>query len=405
MSQSLIYHGFGIPSSYEYQKTTYESGGIQFWLRTRPAYRECSNCESNRVILRGSKHRLFKTVPIGRKPVEIILQVYLLECRSCGVIRQERIRFADGKRRYTKAFERYVLCLSNCMTIQDIACLLEIGWDTIKEIQKRYLKQKFSKPKLDELKWIAIDEIAVAKGHKYWTIVMDLVAGNVVYVGEGKSEESLAPFFKRLGRYRKNIEAVSIDMSPAYYSAVSHHLPDAAVVIDHFHIVKLMNEKLAELRRRLFKQLKAGFKKQVLKGAKWVLLKNPENLIPEKDEHAALQLALGYNQPLATAYYLKEDLRQLRFQVDKDTAQAAIEGWIKRAYASGINLLKKMAKTLQRYKCEILAYYDYPISSGPLEGLNNKIKTLKRQAYGYRDTEFFKLKIYAIHKARLQLIG
>ena len=135
------------------------------------------------------------------------------------------------------------------------------------------------------------------------------------------------------------------------------------------------------------------------------MLKNPEHLNEEKDEKRRLESALALNEPLATAYYLKEDLRQIWSQADKQTAEEAMEDWIQKANASGITLLKKMANTLTTYRNAILAYYDYPISSGPLEGLNNKIKTLKRQAYGYRDHEFFKLKILAIHQARYALIG
>ncbi len=405
MSQSLIYHGFGIPSSYEYLKTTFKGGGIQFSIRTRPSYRKCSQCQSYRVISRGSKLRQFKSVPVGIKPVDIVLQVYRLECRECKAIQQEEIQFSAGKRHYTKTFERYVQQLSTTMTIQDISQLTRTSWDTVKDIQKRYLKRRFSKPKLHKLKRIAIDEIAIAKGQKYWTIVMDLEKGNVVYVGEGRTQESLLPFFKRLGRYRRNIEAVSIDMSKSYYAAVGKYLPHATIVIDHFHIVKLMNEKLTKIRTSLYKKLEETTEKQVLKGVRWMLLKNPENLVQEKNEHITLETALKYNQPLAIAYYLKEDLRQIWSQKDKQVASQAIEGWIKRAHASEIKPLKTMAKTLTTYKNAILAYYDYSISSGPLEGLNNKIKTLKRQAYGYRDAEFFKLKILAIHQTKFTLIG
>ena len=405
MSQSLIYHAFGISSSYEYLKTSYVGGSIQFWIRTRFSYRQCRQCNSYNVFSRGRKYRLLKSVPIGARPVEIMLEVHRLECRDCRCVLQEDIAFSEGKRRYTKTFERFVLGLSACMTITDIASFLQTGWDMIKEIQKRYLQRKFSKPKLHKLKCIAIDEISVGRGHKYWTIVMDLEAGNVVYVGEGKAEASLSPFFRRLGRYRGNIEAVSIDMSKAYFAAVGKHLPNAKVVIDHFHVVKLMNERLAAFRTQLHRNIKRGYKKDVLKGTKWLLLKNPEHLDEKKDETQRLELALALNEPLAIAYYLKEDLRQIWSQTDKKTAKKVIEDWIARANASGIRLLKKMANTLTTYRNAILAYYDYPISSGPLEGLNNKIKTLKRQAYGYRDKEFFKLKILAIHRAKYALIG
>ena len=146
-------------------------------------------------------------------------------------------------------------------------------------------------------------------------------------------------------------------------------------------------------------------KKQVLKGTRWLLLKNRENLDPEKDEKRRLKEALALNEPLATAYYMKDDLRQFWDQPGKAFATMFLDGWIRRAEASGIRILQQMGKTLAAHRSGLLAYYDVMISSGPLEGTNNKIKTMKRQAYGFRDMEFFKLKILAIHETRYELVG
>ena len=145
--------------------------------------------------------------------------------------------------------------------------------------------------------------------------------------------------------------------------------------------------------------------KEVLKGIRWLLLKNPENLDEKRNELERLEEALRLNQPLACAYYLKEDLRQIWNQADKATAETVLKDWIRRAEASGIGMLKKFAKTLAAYRSGILAFYDYRISTGPLEATNNKIKTLQRQAYGFRDSEFFTLKIYALHLTTYALVG
>ena len=134
-------------------------------------------------------------------------------------------------------------------------------------------------------------------------------------------------------------------------------------------------------------------------------MKNPENLDPKRNERERLEEALRMNQPLATVYYLKEDLRQIWDQPDQGTAAQVLDDWIRRAEASCIKVLQKFAGTLAMYRTGILAYYDYRISTGPLEGTNNKIKTMQRQAYGYRDEEYFKLKIYAIHEAKYALVG
>ncbi len=183
------------------------------------------------------------------------------------------------------------------------------------------------------------------------------------------------------------------------------HLPEAAIIFDRFHIVKLFNDKLSDLRRDLYREAKDQLRKDVLKGTRWLLLKNPGNLDEKKGEKERLQEALQMNEPLYTAYYLKEDLREVWNQPSKIQAENVLDAWIQKASSSGIPPLKTMAKTLSAYKSGILAYYDFPISTGPLEGTNNKIKTMKRQAYGFRDMEFFKLKIMGLHETKYALVG
>jgi transposase len=339
------------------------------------------------------------------KKVFLDLEVQRISCRRCGQVRQADLGFADPRVSYSRAFARYALDLSKHMTIQDVARHLGISWDVIKEIQKEDLTRRFSKPCLKKVRRIAIDEIAARKGHRYLTVVLDMDTGAVIFVGDGKGSDALAPFWKRLKRSRAKIKAVAMDMSPAYISAVSGHLPDAAIVFDHFHVVKLFNDKLSDLRRALYHETKNALHKAVLKGTRWLLLKNPENLDPAKREKERLEEALKLNQPLACAYYLKEYLQQIWLQSSKQQAAAILADWIEKALASGIKMLKKFAHTLASYKSGILAYYDHRISSGPLEGTNNKIKTMKRMAYGFRDMEFFKLKIMALHETKYALVG
>ena len=404
MSTSLLYHGFGI-RGYQYVRTQYEGGDIIFRIRQDPMKLRCSQCGSKQIIRRGKVDRLFRSRPIGNKRVWIALAIQRILCLSCGVLRQVKVHFADRRCSYTKAFERYALDLSRHMTILDVAHHLNVSWDVIKNIQKQNLERRYRRPKLKKLTQIAIDEIAIGKGHRYLTIVLDLKSGAVVFVGEGKGAEALDPFWKRLKDAKAKVEAVAMDMSPAYISAVVENMKEVTIVFDHFHIIKLFNDKLSDFRRKLYHEATTVMEKAVLKGTRWLLLKNPENLNEDRNEHQRLQDALKLNQPLAIAYYMKEDLRQLWAQTDKAAAQAFLDDWIRRAQASRISMLVKFAKTLAAHRTGILAYYDYPISTGPLEGTNNKIKTLKRQAYGFRDIEFFKLKIMAIHEAKYALIG
>jgi transposase len=403
MSTSLLYHAFAI-RGYDYRKTDYAQGTVTFTIAQDPKDWRCPACGSRQVIGRGHTERCFRTVPIGRRPVCIVLPVQRVGCLACGVVRQVDVAFADPRRSYTRPFERYALDLSQHMTIKAVAHHLGVSWDVIKDIQKRDLQQRFAKPRLADLKQIAIDEIHLGKRQGYVTVVLDLASGAIVFVGDGKGADALEPFWKRLNRSGAVVDAVAIDMSPAYISAVETHLPWAALVFDHFHVIKLFNEKLSQLRRDLHREA-AEADQEILKGTRWLLLKNPENLDPARDELARLEKALELNQPLATAYYLKEELRQFWAQADKVTAAIFLESWIARARVSGIPLLRSFARTLRQHEDGLLAYYDYRLSTGPLEGTNNKVRALQRQAYGFRDVEFFKLKLLALHEAKYALVG
>jgi len=194
-------------------------------------------------------------------------------------------------------------------------------------------------------------------------------------------------------------------MSPSYIASVLENHPGAEIVFDHFHVIKMYNDKLSDLRRELYREATGPLEKKVLKGTRWLLLKNPDKLNAKRNEKQHLQEALKLNEPLALAYYMKEYLRQIWKQPNKAQAEEILDDWIVKAQASGIKKLVHFANTLTMHRRGILAYYDYPISTGPLEGTNNKIKTLQRQAYGFRDKEFFKLKILALHESKYALVG
>lgn len=404
MSTSLLYNAFGI-RGYEHMSTSYDEGEVTFHIRQSRHRLRCPKCRSNVVRSQGSVPRTFRTLPIGRKPVLIRFDIPRVLCLSCHQTRQVKLAFADSRRTYTRAFERYVLELSRHTTIKAAADHLQLSWDTVKDIQLRSLRQRFGKPRLGKLKQIAIDEIAVGKGHRYLTLVLDLLSGAVVFVGDGKGVDALEPFWKRLRRSRAKIQAVATDMGKPYIRAVRDNLPGVVHVFDHFHVVKLFNDKLSGLRRELYHQAQSGTDRKLLKGTRWLLLKNPENLDAERNELERLREALRINVPLSTAYYLKEDLRQIWSQPDKATAGRVLHDWMARARASGVRMLVQFADTLEEHEEGILAYYDYRISTGPLEGTNTKIQAMKRQAYGFRDQDFFKLKILGIHEAEYALVG
>ncbi len=182
MSTSLFYHAFGV-RGYSDVRTEYRGGGIVLVIDQAPSAWRCAACGSREVLPKGRVWREFRTVPIGHKPVMIAFPIPRVRCQECGRTRQ--VRFADPRRSSTHAFERYALELSRDMTIQDVAAHLGVGWNLIQDLQNRHLQRRFSRPKLGNLRKIAIDEIAVAKGHRYLTVVLDLDSVAVVLVGDG----------------------------------------------------------------------------------------------------------------------------------------------------------------------------------------------------------------------------
>ena len=404
MSTSLLYHAFGL-RGYHHESVSSQDGRVTFRIRQDREHLRCSDCGSDHVWSQGSVDRTLRTLPIGNKPTLLQLAVPRVYCFACQNVRQVKLGFAAPRKSYTRAFERYALDLSRHMTIQAVAQHLQVGWDTIKEIQAASLQRRFGKPKLRNLKQIAIDEISIGKGHRYLTVVLNLLSGAVVFVGDGKGVDALKPFWKRLRAARAKVRAVATDMSKAYIRAVRDNLPKAVHVFDHFHVIKLFNDKLSGLRRELYRQAELSSNRKLLKGTRWLLLKNPENLDPKRNEQQRLQDALDLNTPLTIAYYLKEDLRQIWEQPDKRTARRLLRDWMARARASGVRMLERFADTLEEHQAGILAYYDFPISTGPLEGTNTKIKAMQRQAYGFRDKEFYKLKILGIHETEFALVG
>lgn len=292
------------------------------------------------------------------------------------------------------------------MTIQDVVETFGLSWNSVAEMDLRRLK-KLSRPGLQQLKRLAIDEVYLGKLHKFVTVVLDLDRRAIVSVAKGRGAAGLTGFFSRLKRAGVTIQAVATDMAGGYIAAVIKHLQGAKLVFDHFHVVKLMNEKLTILRRELYHELKDKQQRDVLKGVRWLLLKNPENLKQDDrvDEPARLKEALTLNEPLSQAYYLKDELRLFWKQTSKAKAEKFLTQWCRRADATGIRVLKTISKTLLGYRTGLLNWYDEPISTGPLEGINNKIGLLQRRAYGYRNYENLKQRLLTLHHAKFSLVG
>lgn len=288
------------------------------------------------------------------------------------------------------------------MTLSDVAELTLLSWDTVKSIVKSALAKDYGKPALKGVRYLGIDEIHLGKTKRFYTIVIDLEDGRILWAKPGRGKAALQGFWRRLRLAKARIKAVATDMSAAYWSAVLENLPAAVLVFDKFHVIKLMNERLDDLRRQMVREAEGPMKLKI-KGTRFLLLRNPENLkaeqIPRLDE------ALHLNEPLLLGWYLKEELRELWSQPSRQQMAAFMKDWGAKASQTGIGQLIKMAKTLQTHASGILAYAQHPITTGRLEGINNKIKTLTKRSYGFHDENFFILKLLSLHHSKYKLLG
>jgi transposase len=305
--------------------------------------------------------------------------------------------FAKPKKRVTISFEKYVIELMRFATIEHVSKFLGVSWNLVKNIHKAYLQKEYQSPDFTSIRYIGIDEFSIRKGHEYMTIFINLETGVIIHAVEGKSQESVTPFILELKEKAINLKAVAMDMNAAYASAIQRHLPDVDIVFDRFHVVALLNTAIDEIRRdQQTKCNSVGLK--VIKGMRFLLLSNYEKLNPKKQD--SLECLLEVNKPIATAHAMKEQIRLFWAKQTVKEGAGFLGWWILDAVESGINELQKTGRTLLRHWKGLVNYFKHPISNGKTEGINNKIKTMKRQAYGFRDIEYFKLRLYNLHKVR-----
>ncbi len=288
------------------------------------------------------------------------------------------------------------------MTVSDLALITGLGWDTVKSIIKAKLERRDGHPRLKDLKSLSIDEIYVGRTKKFYPLVLDLENGRIVWVAPGRGGDALRKFFRALRLSKARITAVAMDMSVAYWAAVVEHLPHAAIVFDRFHLSKLMNEKLDDLRRQMVAEAQ-GLMKKTVKGVRYLLLMRREHV--DEDKLPKLDEALQHNEPLFLAYLLKEALILLWEQPTYAAMESFLHQWCAWAEESGVRQLKQMAKTLLTHARGILSWWKHRINNGRMEGINNKIRTLLRQTYGLRDERYFILRLFGLHHSRHELLG
>ncbi len=401
MSTSILYHAFGL-KGIEYKATHFVADRIIFSAEMNDQWIRCPQCGSRSAIFKGTKRRWFVMSPIGRKKCLLEVILHRLKCRQCSLLWWPTLPFMIGTHHFVRSFALTVIDMLRFATIRSVAEYLGVGWDLVKNIHKERLQFLYRKIPLNEVVTIGIDEFSFKEGHHYMTVVTDLKTGRVLHAVEGKSKEDIRPFLEILARRAKKLQAVAMDMSSAYFAAVIETLRGVDIVFDRFHIMALMNQAIDEVRRGYQKELDL-LGQQTLKGSRFLFLQNYDSLEP--DRKARLDALLQINEPLFIIHSMKEQLRLFWEKNDYKEAEHFLAVWCRDAMSSGIKALARVGKTLGGYRTGLLNYFKHRITSGAVEGLINKIKTLKRQAYGFRDPEYFKLRLYHLHTQRYSLAG
>ena len=339
--------------------------------------------------------RRIRDLSVFEDPVELRVMRLRLACPRCGP-RLQQLDWLEPHARVTRRLAQSVARFCTVASVQHVARWHGLDWKTAKAIDFRELERTLGPPDLDGVRLLAMDEFAIQKGHRYATVVVDPERKKVLWIGRGRSRAEVRPFFELLGPARcAQIKAVAMDMSTAYDLEVRQHCPNAEVVYDLFHVVaKYGREVIDRVRVDEANRLRADKPaRRVVKTSRWLLLRNRENVSEEKV--VQLDELLAANRALMTTYVLKDDLKQLWRYRSAFRARRAWRSWRRRAMRSGLQPLRHFARCLEPYLPGILAHCRWPLGTNLVEGINNKIKVIKRIAYGYRDDAYFFLKIRA----------
>ena len=389
------------------KNTIFESADIQenyavFYGRLKKRARKCPNCQSKKLRIKETKERVFRMLNLGNKRAHLKIKTHKIFCQHCKTKGWLKLSFTSGKLPMTKSFIRYVVQLTAMTTLKSAAGFLGLQWNTVKNIDKANRAKRAKQFSFKKLRYLSVDEIAIKKGHKYMTIFTEISTGRIIYAVEGRKEENLRPFLKQLANKAKRLKGIAIDMSAVYASSIKLHLPAVDIIFDRFHVTKLLTDAIDKIRRAQYAKCQdQGLR--VLKGQRFLLLRNFSDL--DTAQQGSLKKLLDVNQPLSIAHSMKEQFRSFWSYRSRKEGAHFLTMWILTALESGVSLLARVARTFLHRAKGLLSYFDHKIDNGKAEGINNKIKVLKRQAYGFRDQEYFKLRLYHLHKQETQLVG
>lgn len=358
--------------------------------------KRCSSCLQEVDAVHDVVVRRVRDLAILDARTILIVPRCRVNCPGCGP-KLEQLDWLAPYARVTRRLAQNVVRLCAVLPVKHVANYLGMGWDAVKQIDREHLEEKLGPVDLSGVEVIAMDEFAIQKGHRYATVIVDPTTKRVLWVGRGRGREDVRPFFEELGAEgRRRLRAVAMDMNGAYEEEVRYQCPLVEIVYDLFHVVAKYGREVIDRVRvdeanRLREDKSA---RKVVKGARWLLLRNRENLKKQADRIRLNEL-LSANKRLATVYVLKDDLKHLWDYRYEGAALRFWTQWYQRAIRSRIEPLKRFARNLKERLEGVLAHCHWPLHTSLLEGINNRIKVIKRMAYGLRDDVYFFLKIRA----------
>lgn len=385
---------------YEVESCVQERRSGRSWCAVRlkvihERRRCCSGCLRWCESIHDIELRRVRDLPIFEHAVELWVPRVRVACAHCGP-KLELLAWLDAYARVTRRLGESVARLCKVASILHVARHFELDWKTVKELDRRHLERELGPVDLDGIEVIAMDEFAIQKGHRYATVVVEPTRKRVLWVCRGRGREDVKPFFEALGPERcAKLKAAVMDMNAGYELEVKAHCPHAAIVFDLFHVIaKYGREVIDRVRVDRANELRAQRReRRLVKGARWLLLKNRDSLKPGED--VELDELLAANHALFVVYVLRDALKDLWSYRHSGYAMNAWRSWYRKALRSGIGPLRHFAKKLRPYLAGIMAHCRYPLGTNLIEGINNKIKVIKRMAYGFRDDAYFFLKIRA----------
>jgi len=367
------------------------SGALRVRVDRRLPQHACSRCGTKTIRRYDHEVRQLRDLPMSGKPVYLLVPQWRILCPQCRTIVTEELDLCDPGQVLTKRYEHYIARLCEVMSVQAVAELEGLSWSTVVRIDRKYLQLRQEAYAMGDVRKLCLDEIAYRKGQRYLTVVSDLQTRRVIWVGKGRDKAAVAAFFAALGpQQTARIECVAMDMSAAYIAAVQEAAPQAFIIYDRFHIMQYVNEAVDQVRRdEHAKADRAG--KEALKHKRFVLLRRERDL-PMKQRISLWEL-YALNQQIAISHILKEDFFTLFECESVEQAARFLDAWIARARQSSLGPFARLCEQLDRWRDGLLNFFIHRISNGLAEAINNNINVLKRVARGFRDLDYFILKI------------